>query len=113
MSSVHALVSGCLWQVDLARAIKQNLPPNLVKIIMDPDFKGSALIDLGDSKCAAQPKAKEISLNYPWILPMVKFSPDKATVAQSFVLGSRVQAPQTKFLQFQYGLPGRFCLGTS
>lgn len=60
--------------------MKEHLPLGLIAIFEDPDFKGSALVELSDSRMIRTPTAKEISRNYPWLLPVVKKWPNKAQV---------------------------------
>lgn len=83
-------VDGALdTEVTLAKAIKDNLPLGLLAIFQDPDFKGSALVELSDTRLIRTPSAKEISRNYPWLLPVVQLWPSKARVAiTGFVLNS-------------------------
>ena len=56
----------------------RGLPPTMLSIFADEQFKGSALVDLAQSKGVRQPTSKEISINYVWLLPCVNYSPAKA-----------------------------------
>ncbi|CAK9011047.1 30S ribosomal protein S6 [Durusdinium trenchii] len=53
----------------------------MLSIFADEQFKGSALVDLAQSKGVRQPTSKEISINYVWLLPCVNYSPAKVPSA--------------------------------
>ena len=65
-------------QVELAGKLHANLPPTVVSLLENPEYKGGGLIALPESKYVKTPTAKEISQNAMWLLPLVNYSPSKA-----------------------------------
>lgn len=95
--------------------MKENLPLGLIAIFNDPDYKGSALVDLGDTSMIRTPSAKEISRNYVWLLPVVKTWPSKARIANRFVsfVSKQTQrlAPPFCYISWVFGQTEAACAG--
>lgn len=64
-------------KVKLAKAIVANLPVATVNLLQSRDWKGGPLQCLPESKGIRTPSAKEISANYFFLLPVVRFMPRK------------------------------------
>lgn len=60
----------------VAREMVHGLPFKLVQLVQGDEFKGGKLINLKSD--LAKPCAHDLALNYVWLLPIVKASPQKA-----------------------------------
>ena len=58
----------------------KTLPPTLITLFQDEDYKGGGILALPSSKGIKTPTAAEISLNYVFLLPIVKMYPTKDRV---------------------------------
>ena len=54
-----------------------NLPPAVLALFDSPDYPGNSLQALPESGNLKVPTAREISLNYTFLLPVVQASPSK------------------------------------
>ena len=70
-------------QVELAGKLHANLPPTVVSLLENPEYKGGGLIALPESKYVKTPTAKEISQNAMWLLPLVNYSPSGLRLGQT------------------------------
>ena len=73
-------------QASLAFDVHENIPQAVMNIFTDPKYKGGAILGLPQSGVLRTPTAYEISLNYTWLLPMVKAYPTKEGTMVSFEL---------------------------
>jgi len=64
-------------QAALVFDVHENIPKAVMNIFTDPKFKGGAILGLPQSGVLRTPTASEISLNYTWLLPLVKAFPTK------------------------------------
>ena len=60
-----------------AKSMKAHMPVSLMALLNSDDWKGGPILDLKESGGIKTATAKEISLNFPFIKPVVKFSPSK------------------------------------
>jgi len=58
------------------------LPPTVLALFEDPKYKGDGLLGLPQSKGIKTATAYEISLNYIFLLPIVKAYPSKVRVVK-------------------------------
>ena len=65
-------------QDSLAKGLQAALPPAVISLFDQADYAGAGLQSLPDSGTMKVPTANEISLNYPFILPVVKMFSSKA-----------------------------------
>ncbi len=72
-------------QASLASDVHMNIPIAVLNIFMDPKYKGGAILGLPQSGVLKTPTASEISLNYTWLLPMVRAFPTKERIFQLHV----------------------------
>ena len=52
-----------------------NLPMQVAQLVANPDWKGGPLLIL-EGECV-RPSASTVAKNYPWLLPMVRDSPQR------------------------------------
>ena len=72
-----------LPQESLATAIRVSLPPPVLAVFAEESYKGGALLVLPQSGALQYPTAYEVSLNYSWLLPIVRMWPNKAMVIKN------------------------------
>lgn len=72
-----------LPQESLATAIRVSLPPPVLAVFAEESYKGGALLVLPQSGALQYPTAYEVSLNYSWLLPIVRMWPSKAMVIKN------------------------------
>ena len=61
----------------MARAIRANLPPAVLALFDEAEYPGNGLQALPESGNLKVPTAREISLNYTFLLPVVQANPSK------------------------------------
>ena len=66
----------------MASSLDANLPLSVRQYLTGEDWKGGPLVDLSKSGSIRTPTAKEISVNYYWLRPLVEYSPRKAMFAR-------------------------------
>ena len=54
----------------LAMDLRMGLPLSVAQVLASPEWKGGVLVQLEDTMTT--PKAEDLVLNYPWVLPFVK-----------------------------------------
>ena len=64
--------------------MRAHMPVALINLVSGSEWKGSPLLDLSQSGGIKTPTAREISVNYCFIKPVVKFLPHKV---QGFLKG--------------------------
>ena len=70
-------------QENVARSMQQGLPATLLALFDDEGYKGEGLLALPNSQGIRTPTASEVSLNYVFLLPVVRAFPTKV----GFMLG--------------------------
>ena len=68
----------------MASAWHVGLPPPVIALFLEEDYEGGPLLSLPQSGALKVPTAYEVSLNYPWLLPLVKKWPSKASFANEY-----------------------------
>lgn len=69
----------------VAREMVHGLPFKLVQLVQGDEFKGGKLINLKSD--LAKPCAHDLAINYVWLLPFVKASPQKAMFGKQIFCG--------------------------
>lgn len=64
--------------MEVAQGIATSLPVVTINLLLSPQWKGGPLLTLPESKGIKTCTAKEVSMNYWFIKPVVAFSPHKA-----------------------------------
>ena len=73
----------------MALSMQQNLPATLLALFEDEGYKGGGLLALPNSKGIKTPTASEVSLNYVFLLPVVRAYPSKVGfMLDSYRLGA-------------------------
>ncbi len=62
----------------MANGIATSLPVVTINLLLSPEWKGGPLMTLPESKGIKTCTAKEVSMNYWFLKPVVAFSPHKA-----------------------------------
>ncbi len=82
MSKTSKSSAGFPAQECLAAAMHRALPATILVLFEDKNYKGDGLLGLPQSKGIKTPTAYEISLNYLFLLPIVKAFPSKDRVVK-------------------------------
>lgn len=71
-------------QADCANAIVNHMPASMISLITGDGWKGGGVLGLPESKGIKTCTAKEISLNYTFVKPVVVNSPAKANLLSKY-----------------------------
>lgn len=71
------------FQAEVANAIKNNLPLDVRTLLASPEWKGGPLLVVHSP--LGRPPAAMLCKNYHWLLPLVQYSPAKASNDQTML----------------------------